>query len=67
MSETVTTPGEAIRAEMEERGWTQIDLANIMGRTIPWVNDVITGKRHINPRTAALNSVPHSEIQPSGG
>ena len=52
MDETVIPPGELIRAKMEEMGWTQLDMSNIMGRTSQWVNDIITGKRRISPRTA---------------
>ena len=52
MDETVVHPGGAIRAKMEERGWTQLDLANIMGRPLQRVSDIITGKRQITPRTA---------------
>ena len=53
MDERVVHPGEALRAKMEERGWTQLDLANIMGRPLQRVSDIVTGKRSITPRTAA--------------
>ena len=45
-------PGEFIRDELEERGWTQADLAKIMDRPLPTVNLLITGKRAITPETA---------------
>ncbi len=48
----VFPPGEFIREELEERGWTQADLAKIMGRTVAMVNEIITGKRGITHRTA---------------
>lgn len=48
----VFPPGEFIREELEERGWTQADLAGIMGRTVAMVNEIITGRRGITQRTA---------------
>ncbi len=45
-------PGEFIREELEERGWTQADLAVILGRTVAAVNEIITGKRGITPESA---------------
>jgi HTH-type transcriptional regulator/antitoxin HigA len=46
-------PGEFLREELEERGWTQTDLAEILGRPFPLVNEIIAGKRGITPETAA--------------
>ena len=46
------TPGEFIRDELEARGWTQADLAQIMGRPIRLVNELIAGKKQITPDTA---------------
>jgi HTH-type transcriptional regulator/antitoxin HigA len=48
----VFPPGEFIREELEARGWTQDDLAEILGRPLRTVNEVITGKRSITPETA---------------
>jgi HTH-type transcriptional regulator / antitoxin HigA len=45
-------PGEIIRDEMEERGWNQADLAEILGRPLTLVNEVLTGRRAITPETA---------------
>ena len=45
-------PGDLIREELEERGWAQEDLAEILGRTTSAVNEVITGKRGITVDTA---------------
>jgi len=45
-------PGELIKEELEARGWTQDDLAEILGRTLTTVNEVITGKRGITVDTA---------------
>jgi HTH-type transcriptional regulator/antitoxin HigA len=48
----VFSPGEFIREELEARGWTQGDLAEIMGRPIQVVNGIVIGKKIITPRTA---------------
>lgn len=45
-------PGEFIKDEIEARGWTQEDLAEVMGRDLRLVNEIITGKRGITPDTA---------------
>jgi HTH-type transcriptional regulator/antitoxin HigA len=45
-------PGEFIRDELEARGWTQTDLAEILGRPLRLVNELIAGKKQITPDTA---------------
>jgi len=45
-------PGDLVKEELAERGWTQEDLAEILGRTPSAVNEVITGKRGITVDTA---------------
>lgn len=45
-------PGEFIREELEARGWTQNDLAKILGRPYQTVNAIINGKKAITPQTA---------------
>jgi HTH-type transcriptional regulator/antitoxin HigA len=45
-------PGEYIREELENRGWGQADLAAILGRPLPTVNEIIQGKRGIMPEMA---------------
>ncbi len=45
-------PGEFITEELEVRGWTQADLADIVGKTPAMINEVIKGKRHINAEIA---------------
>ncbi|MBN1865856.1 HigA family addiction module antidote protein [Candidatus Sumerlaeota bacterium] len=46
------SPGEIIRDELDERGWTQADLARITGRSLAAINEVVTGKRGVSPQTA---------------
>ncbi|MGH6946320.1 MAG: ImmA/IrrE family metallo-endopeptidase [Kiloniellales bacterium] len=48
----VFPPGEFIREELEARGWTQGDLAQIMDRPLRLVNELIAGKKQITPETA---------------
>ncbi len=45
-------PGDFIREELEERGWTQGDLASIMGRPVETINRILAGKLAITPETA---------------
>ncbi len=51
-SAEVLPPGDYIREELDARGWTQADLANILGRTERAVNEMITGRRGITPESA---------------
>jgi HTH-type transcriptional regulator / antitoxin HigA len=48
----VFPPGDFIRDELEARGWTQGDLAQIMGRPLQLVNELVSGKKQITPETA---------------
>ena len=48
----VFPPGEFIREELEARGWTQGDLAQIMDRPVRLVNELVAGKKQITPETA---------------
>ena len=45
-------PGDHIREEIEDRGWTQSDLARIMGRPVQVINELINGRKAITARTA---------------
>jgi HTH-type transcriptional regulator/antitoxin HigA len=48
----VFPPGDFIRDELDARGWTQGDLAQIMGRPTQLVNEIVAGKKQITPETA---------------
>lgn len=48
----VFPPGEVIREELDARSWSQVELADIMGRPPRVVSEIISGKRGITPETA---------------
>ena len=48
----IFAPGEFLKEEMEARGWSQVELAEIMGRPSKLVNEIIAGKKAITPETA---------------
>jgi HTH-type transcriptional regulator / antitoxin HigA len=48
----VFPPGEFIREEIEARGWSQAELAEILGRPPRLVSELLSGKRAITPETA---------------
>jgi HTH-type transcriptional regulator/antitoxin HigA len=48
----VPTPGSYITAELERRGWSQREFAEIIGRPFQMVNEIIKGKRSITSDTA---------------
>lgn len=45
-------PGVIVRRELDERGWTQDDLAKIMGRPVQAISEIVSGKKQITPETA---------------
>ena len=49
----VFPPGDFLSEELEERGWSQTDLAAVLGRPVTVVSAIIKGKRRITPDTAA--------------
>lgn len=49
----VFPPGEFLADELEARGWTQTEFAEIIGRPQKLVNDIVNAKRSITPETAA--------------
>ena len=48
----VSPPGDFIQEELEERGWTQGDLAEIIGRSRRLVTELVNAKRGVTPETA---------------
>lgn len=48
----VFPPGEFIKDELEAREWTQLDLAQIMGRDPVQISLIINGKQALTPETA---------------
>jgi HTH-type transcriptional regulator/antitoxin HigA len=45
-------PGEYIKRELIKRGWGQADLAAVLQRPLPTVNEIIKGKRAVTPEMA---------------
>jgi HTH-type transcriptional regulator/antitoxin HigA len=59
----VFPPGEYLRDELEERGWTITEFAEIIGRPIQAVSEILNGKKEITAETAvsfgqALGTTP---------
>jgi len=48
----VVTPGHVIKHELEARGWTQKDLARIIGRPPQAISEIVRGRKQIIPETA---------------
>jgi HTH-type transcriptional regulator/antitoxin HigA len=44
--------GKYVKDELHTRGWTQFDLACIMGRKVAEVNNLMTGRRRLSPEMA---------------
>jgi len=48
----VFPPGDFIRDELDARDWSQVDLAEIMGRPTETINRLVTDKLAVTPETA---------------
>ena len=48
----VFPPGEYLRDELAERGWTQTQFAKIIGRPMQTITGIINGKIRITAQTA---------------
>lgn len=48
----VFPPGDFLSEELEARGWSQVELAEILGRPPRLISEIIAGKRAITPETA---------------
>jgi addiction module HigA family antidote len=49
-------PGHILKEELEARGWTQKAFAEVIGRPVQMVNEIISAKKSITPETALLFS-----------
>lgn len=45
-------PGEYLRDEIDERGWTVTEFAEIIGRPLQAVSEILNGKKEITTETA---------------
>jgi HTH-type transcriptional regulator/antitoxin HigA len=45
-------PGEYLRDELEERGWTEKEFAEILGRPVQAVSEILNGRKQIVTETA---------------
>ena len=45
-------PGEYLREELDERGWTVTEFAEISGRPLQAVSEILNGKKEITTETA---------------
>lgn len=50
----LSPPGDTIEDALEERGWTQADLAERMGVSPKFVNQLVRGKVALTPATAVM-------------
>ena len=51
-SKPVEHPGVFIREELEARGWEQVDLAYVLGKSVQQLSPLLNGKRDISPDMA---------------
>jgi HTH-type transcriptional regulator/antitoxin HigA len=51
-SQKVFHVGKYIKDELHTRGWTQLDLAYIMGRKVTEINSLMAGRRQLSPELA---------------
>ena len=55
-------PGKILQSVLEDYGLSQKELAIAIGKPSPIVNDIIKGKRNINPELAVLLEVVLPDI-----
>lgn len=48
----VFPPGDFVREELDARGWTQSDLAEILGRPQKTISQIVSGRKAVTPETA---------------
>jgi antitoxin HigA-1 len=49
-----THPGQFVRENLEEMGWSQVDFAKHCGISLQRLNEIVNGKRGITAETAWL-------------
>ena len=49
---SVLLPGAMIVALLDERGWSQIELSEVLDRPVQAINELCLGKKRITPQTA---------------
>jgi HTH-type transcriptional regulator/antitoxin HigA len=52
ITEPPLSPGEYVKKELQQRAWTQTDLAEILGRHLPAVSEIVLAKRTVTPEMA---------------
>lgn len=45
--------GEILADELDARGWTQADFAEVLGRSTQFVSEIISGKKEITRESAS--------------
>jgi len=48
----ITPPGRILRTELQERGWSQKDLSDIIGLSEKAISGIVNGRKQITPETA---------------
>lgn len=49
----VFPPGEYLKDELHARGWTPTQFAQVIGKPVHVVNQIIKGRKRMTPETAA--------------
>jgi HTH-type transcriptional regulator / antitoxin HigA len=52
LASAACSPGEFIKQSLAERGWSQVELAEILGRPPRLISELIAAKRAVTPETA---------------
>lgn len=50
---TISPVGEILADELDARGWTQTDFAEVLGLPAQFVSEIISGKKEITRESAA--------------
>lgn len=52
MPAEVFPPGDVLKEELDRRGWTQVELSEILARPPRLISEIVSAKRAITPETA---------------